>query len=529
MKKMYDVEQLCNDILPSVRKGKTIAQCHGVFDLVHPGHVVYLKQAKAMADILIVSVTTAEYVNKEPWSPYFDDLTRMENLAALECVDYVVLSKHPTAVEVLDMIRPDLFIKGSEYASAANDATGGFKKEKDLVESYGGKVCFTKGKVFSSTKLIDTFLRDKPAPQEAAKAAELKGRSRDKLNLDSHKLIYHPKEVGRWLDGEEIYPIEIEISPSGACNHRCVFCAYDYVGYKPQFLDGAVIMRDIRLMREKGLKSVVCSGEGEPLLNPHFINMVQEIYEIGVNVAMSTNAALFTKEKAEQCLPKFTWIRFSVASLNENSYYKIQRAPEGDLKRVRQNIADAVRIKHRTGAHTTLGVQCLLMRENRDDVADMVKQCRDMGVDYISIKPYSNNIHSFNHFTINYDEMLDLEQEIRRYETDDFAVSFRVNAMRSLQEKKPYPRCLGLPFMTHIDASGNVWPCSPHIGDMDYFYGNIYEQTFEEIWEGEKRKEAIKRLWSRDIETVCRRACRLDAINQYLQALTHPSEHVNFI
>ena len=89
----------------------------------------------------------------------------------------------------------------------------------------------------------------------------------ENIRMDSHKLIYHPDVVVRWMKGENIYPIEIEISPSGACNHRCVFCAVDYMGYQPDFLDKGTILRDISQMSRSGLKSVICSGEGEPLLN----------------------------------------------------------------------------------------------------------------------------------------------------------------------------------------------------------------------------------------------------------------------
>jgi 2-iminoacetate synthase ThiH len=84
----------------------------------------------------------------------------------------------------------------------------------------------------------------------------------ENIRMDSHKLIYHPETVGRWLNGENIYPIEIEISLSGACNHRCVFCALEHLGYEPNFLDKDVILRNVEWMSRKGLKSVVCAGEG---------------------------------------------------------------------------------------------------------------------------------------------------------------------------------------------------------------------------------------------------------------------------
>lgn len=349
------------------------------------------------------------------------------------------------------------------------------------------------------------------------------------IRMDSHKLIYHPDTVARWLAGENIYPIEIEISPSGACNHRCVFCAVDYIGYKPSYLDKKTILRDILQMSKKGLKSVICSGEGEPLLNKDMPDIANEINKYGVDVAMSTNGVLFTKERAEECLSAFTWIRFSMASIKEEVYDQIQRGNAGDLERVKSNILEAVRIKMDKKLKTTLGVQCLLLPENMAQLPEMAKQLREIGVDYLTVKPYSQHLHSENVFQIDYNEMLELEEELKGYMTENFAVYFRANAMRKMHNQKCYKQCYGLPFMTHIDAQGNVWPCVAHIGPKEFCYGNIYEQTFEEIWEGNIRRKIIEQLNALDVNKVCREACRLDEINKYLNELKHPGEHVNFI
>jgi len=351
----------------------------------------------------------------------------------------------------------------------------------------------------------------------------------ENIRMDSHKLIYHPDIVTRWLKGENIYPLEIEISPSGACNHRCVFCAVDYIGYQPNFLEKDIILRDIQKMSKKGLKSVVCSGEGEPLLNKDMPDIANGIRKCGVDVAMSSNGALFTKELAEDCLGAFTWIRFSVASMEEKSYDEIQRGREGDLERVKANLVEAVKIKRDNGYRTTLGVQCLLLPDNMFQLPNMARQLQNIGIDYLTIKPYSQHLHSENTFEIDYEAMLELEQELKQYITENFSVYFRANAMKKVHYKKCYRQCYGLPFMTHIDAKGNVWPCVAHIGTEEFCYGNIYEQTFEEIWEGRKRKEVVEKLNSLDINKVCREACRLDEINKYLNELKHPGAHVNFI
>ena len=141
----------------------------------------------------------------------------------------------------------------------------------------------------------------------------------DNIRMDSHKLIYHPMRVAMWQRGENIYPIEVEISPSGACNHRCIFCAVDYIGYQPDYLKKDVILQNIQIMGRHGLKSVICSGEGEPLLNRNLPDIASGIKAFGIDVAMSSNGALFTKDVADACLDAFTWIRFSIASFEKES------------------------------------------------------------------------------------------------------------------------------------------------------------------------------------------------------------------
>ena len=163
MEKIVDKITFREETRPKLKKeGKTIALCHGVFDLVHPGHIIHLQQAKQMADILVVSVTAAEFVRKGPGRPYFNDEMRLKVLEALECVDYVMLSEGYTVDDIVENVEPDLYIKGEEYAKESDDITGKITAERELVERHGGKVAYTTGEVFSSTKLINTALSGLP-------------------------------------------------------------------------------------------------------------------------------------------------------------------------------------------------------------------------------------------------------------------------------------------------------------------------------------------------------------------------------
>jgi cytidyltransferase-like protein len=117
-------------------RGKSIVQCHGTFDLVHPGHIIHFEEAKKLGDLLVVTLTQGEYVNKGPGRPLFDDATRVKHLAALEIVDYVVLVPFPAAVEAIECIQPHHYCKGTEYHDPNNDVTGKIGEDVDAVKRF---------------------------------------------------------------------------------------------------------------------------------------------------------------------------------------------------------------------------------------------------------------------------------------------------------------------------------------------------------------------------------------------------------
>ncbi len=159
MGKIVTKKQFKEEIRPLLKTdGKTIALCHGVFDLVHPGHIIHFEHAKSMADVLVVSITDAEHVRKGPGRPFFNDEMRVKELAAIEYIDYVLVSNEYTVDDIVEAVEPDLYVKGSEYRVESADITENIRRERELVEKHGGRIAYTDGDVFSSTKLINTGL-----------------------------------------------------------------------------------------------------------------------------------------------------------------------------------------------------------------------------------------------------------------------------------------------------------------------------------------------------------------------------------
>ena len=125
--KLLSPKNLAKIILKEKRKGKKIVLCHGVFDLLHVGHIKHFKEAKNLGDILVVSLTPDIHVNKGPNRPVFNEELRAEVISALDAVDYVVLNTNHTAIEMIHKIKPNIYCKGPDYKNHQNDVSGQIK------------------------------------------------------------------------------------------------------------------------------------------------------------------------------------------------------------------------------------------------------------------------------------------------------------------------------------------------------------------------------------------------------------------
>lgn len=153
--KIIDLEKLSKICTELKARGKKIVQCHGCFDLLHPGHIHHFEAAKKYGDILVVTITPDKFVLKGPGRPVFNERLRMESIAALSCVDYVSLNKWETAIETIKLLKPDFYVKGRDYSDMDSDLTGNIRFEKEAVQAVGGKIRFTNEISFSSTELIN--------------------------------------------------------------------------------------------------------------------------------------------------------------------------------------------------------------------------------------------------------------------------------------------------------------------------------------------------------------------------------------
>lgn len=142
------------------KEGKIIVQCHGVFDLVHPGHIRYFEEARKRGDIVVVTLTADRFVNKGPGRPIFNEKLRAEFLASISHIDFVSIDRSESGVSAILTIKPHIYLKGPDYKGIRKD-TSIYKRlleEEEAVRKVGGKLEFTDDIVFSSTKLINSYI-----------------------------------------------------------------------------------------------------------------------------------------------------------------------------------------------------------------------------------------------------------------------------------------------------------------------------------------------------------------------------------
>jgi len=349
----------------------------------------------------------------------------------------------------------------------------------------------------------------------------------NKLQVDGHKLIYHLDELQKWLKGEFFYPLHLDIGVSSACNYRCVHCYYDYQDHKSNMLEPRRLIRLISEISEIGVKSIYFASNGEPLMNKALPDAIVCAKRGGIDVAMSTNGVLLDTDTSKIILGNLSWIRVSMLAASRKKYCLLHKASADDYKRVIKNLEQAVYLKQKNKLSTIMGAQMCILPDNGNEVSALAKMVKDIGLNYIAIRPISQNIR--NNFKVQRDLIQKFASQLKKaqeLECKDFQVSIRCDLEN---ERKTYTKCLGLPFISYIAADGGVYACGCFLGENKYFLGSIYKNSFKDIWLSKRRSSVMKRITNNPDFKRCDILCRHHAINKFLDQLINPPIHKNFI
>lgn len=348
-------------------------------------------------------------------------------------------------------------------------------------------------------------------------------------DVDSHKLSFHPHRLCKWLNGEPCAPLHVELGITNRCNHHCKFCTLNWINHGSVDIDSNIMLKTIDDFSEMGVKSIYFAGEGEPTLHKGLSNFIHKASGLNIKVALSTNGSAYDKELALKTLDKLSWMRFSLDASKPSTYRELHGVDTVEFYKVLQNISMCVKIKKANKYGVEIGVQAIFEPSNSKEMIELCAMMREIGVDNFQVKPAHNHPNSTYTPEIYDYSVGNLKEELEKMETEDFKVMIRLKSLARLKIERNYNRCHGFYFYGLIDANGNVVPCNIFYNNPEFIYGNINEKSFKDIWDGERRKEIIKKVFNSEHKYCGDYRCRLDVMNRYLERIKNPEKNDDFI
>lgn len=383
------------------------------------------------------------------------------------------------------------------------------------------------------TDIPASAILDKPADNGARE-----------LILDGTKMAWHLDRVQAWERGERIAPITIDMALTRACNFGCSFCYAMLQENERKQLTTDVMYRFLDDCAEMGVRAISLVSDGESTLSPAFVPTIRRGHELGISMAVGTNAFVLGRAKLEEILPSLTYLRVNFSAGTRQRYAEIMGVKPEWFDKVVQNIRDMVAIKRRDHLPVTIGMQMVLMPQDADQIMPLALLGKELRPDYAVIKHTSDS--EDGELGVDYSAYAALYERLREAETlsdDEYQVVVKWSKIKA-DGKRSYQRCYGPPFIIQISGSGLVAPCGMLFNERykRFHIGNIAEQSFKEIWQSDRYWEVMNTLASPkfNAQSMCGTLCLQHKVNEYLDeykkgrlAPTPPEGqtplHVNFI
>ena len=380
---------------------------------------------------------------------------------------------------------------------------------------------------------------------DSLKAKTFKNSITSKDFQDPRKIFHHMDRVyDLWKKGDTV-PVHMTIGLTNYCQHKCPWCYinFDQAGANSK-RSGAgdelrtAINADDQLIKaildakKMGLKAVTIVGDGEPTLHKKFVEYSYALRKSGLDLGAFSNMS-FKKESIFQAFAdNFFFVRCSLDSANSEYHKQSHGADDFDL--IINNLNKLVEIKKMKGSpFPVIGIQYVTSRDNFMDLPVAAKLYKDMGVDYMSIKPMYKNELNINHKEndLSFEEVLPFMKEAESYSSADFKVYAKYNQFIETLGRKTndgiyYKKCLATPLSPYLDENGNIEMCG-NLKGRGFTLGNIYKSTFKEIWDSSHRQSCLNKI---DLNK-CPAGCKLDPLNKVLWDALYPDKekiHPNF-
>ena len=355
--------------------------------------------------------------------------------------------------------------------------------------------------------------------------------------FSGQKVLNHLEHVQRTFGGEHLFPIHINVDLTNYCTHKCIWCS-GYEGQQSQAndLDFDILMRAMKTSARLGTKAVTLIGTGDPSLYKRFPELMHGIHDSGIELGMFTHGA-FPADYSTDILETFTWVRFSLDAASQETHDHVH-AGRGTYPEIIGNLK-ALLDGRESADHFTVGVQFVLHQDNAHELRQMGRMCKELGTDYLNIKPVINRgavgIRTGKFDLDRAKALEDLQWMQDNLNGDGFEVvykpyQFQINNVPYVEDgalppdfERNYRRCYAVNFEWWIENDYNISLCGP----MGKIVGNLLEQNIEAILESPAYLAELEKI---NIDS-CYRGCRPHYMNEALHALEFPDfkSHVNFV
>jgi GTP 3',8-cyclase len=334
-------------------------------------------------------------------------------------------------------------------------------------------------------------------------------------------------------------PVVVEISATTACNQKCRYC---YVaGRTTGKLEHEKLVGIMPQLAEVGVKAVVFQGAGEPLMHPSLSDAIVSASKYGLKLSLTTNGVLLTPPIQERVLKHLTYIKFSNLDRDATRYAYKHGCKEKQWEYLVHNIRNAVELRKREDLKVFFLVTVYLSEHNFHDAYNIVKFCKELGVDYVSIQEAVYNEYSYAGMqelaskSFSDAQITEMRQKVATLKDNDLFIRFHfpINdpsfTNGKFRDTWVNGWCQGIKFSTLINSDGEVYACDRYWGEKEFSYGNIYEQSFEDIWKGDKRKEVVEYTNTTPPKTTECSSCNVIKINDILWDLKQDNKWRDFL
>ncbi len=375
---------------------------------------------------------------------------------------------------------------------------------------------------------------------------------------DRRKLFYHPRAIADLLESGDTWPVTVNTGFTTYCNHSCAWCSTAYStralpsmkGRDKLLIDPDVWKRNVKILAERGTKSLIIAGQGEPLLHPKALELLDFVSSTTLKYMIFSNGEFLTDKYHDSFFKSCLAVRLSVDAATSAMHEKWHAAKNSNgrgtanFQRVVDNIQDLVNKKRARGLlYPHIGCQMICSKLTEDDFEDFANLFKSIGVDYVVYKSLQGNPSNQN-ITLNSRDLHDSQEQRQqqalqmieklrtikdKYQDDKFEVHVKFDQIENAYIKEfngeeHYSTCKAHPLTPMVEPDGKVYLCIDHGGNNDFVIGNIYDNDIDDIWVSERRQEVVRSI---DLKKKCPAGCFLHEANILLHELDNPKPHLH--